>query len=568
MVAVGRNDPCPCGSGKKYKKCCGSASGSVSAQTNKQYSELENYRATAVQFQRAGQFAAAVKIYQKVVRLDNKDADALFELGRLQGLLNPINSAGLAEAIDCLKKSVALRPNDIQAILELCRLQAKNFDMHGVIQSTDKALSQFPDNTALMNQRGNALAYLDRKQEAIEMLERANALAPLQLDIVTTLAGVYIDSGAHSDAQSLLSSMAANLEFNKSDTSSVNESNINDHAASIYYKLGSVEDKLGNYAEAAKAIEVAGHLQLQSADCKNWDKNSGIQTITEFTAEVAKQNSWAKNNSSALNHGNTFDNSQQDKTRLVFFVGFPRSGTTLTEQLLAAHSEIATSEERVDLGYAIESLFTHYKSDYQQDAVKRFNQLSDDDIKFVRSAYWQSVGIDNQRGGVYLDKLPLNISHIPWIQKVFPDAKLIVALRDPRDVCLSCYFQHFASNVAMNHFLQWQTTTRYYRYVMSQWLATKEHLEMDWLETRYEDTVADIESQARKLIEFVGLDWQPEVLSYRDALNNRAVATPSNAAIRQPLNTKAIERWRNYPELADSAKADLASLVLAFAYQW
>jgi hypothetical protein len=103
---------------------------------------------------------------------------------------------------------------------------------------------------------------------------------------------------------------------------------------------------------------------------------------------------------------------------------------------------------------------------------------------------------------------------------------------------------------------------------MSQWLATKEHLQMDWLETRYEDTVADIESQARRLIEFVGLEWQPEVLSYRDALNNRAVATPSNAAIRQPLNTKAIERWRNYPQLADSARVDLESLVLAFDYQW
>ncbi len=562
MVSVGRNDPCPCGSGKKAKKCCGSASGSVSGQANNPQSELQNYRATAAQFQRAGQFAAAVNIYQKVVRLDNKDADALFELGRLQGLLNPINSAGLSEAIDCLKKSLALRPNDLQALLELCRLQAKNFAMNGVIESTDKCLSQFPDNTALMSQRGNALAYLDRKQEAIEILEHANSLAPMQLDIVTTLAGVYIDSGKHSEAQSLLSKMAANLQPNTSGDLSANESNIGDHAASIYYKLGIVEDKLGNYTDAAKAIELAGQLQLQSADCKSWDKNSGIQTIADFTAEVLKANDWAKNKNNALGH------KQQEKTRLVFFVGFPRSGTTLTEQLLAAHSDITTSEERVDLGYAIEAIFSHYKSDYQQDAIKRFNQLSHDDINLVRSAYWQSVGIDNQRGGVYLDKLPLNINHIPWIQKVFPDAKLIVALRDPRDVCLSCYFQHFAPNEAMNHFLQWQTTTRYYRYVMSQWLATKEHLQMDWLETRYEDTVADIESQARRLIEFVGLEWQPEVLSYRDALNNRAVATPSNAAIRQPLNAKAIERWRNYPELADSARADLESLVLAFDYQW
>ena len=150
---------------------------------------------------------------------------------------------------------------------------------------------------------------------------------------------------------------------------------------------------------------------------------------------------------------------------------------------------------------------------------------------------------------------------------VFPHAKIIVALRDPRDVCLSCFFQHFGLNPAMIKFLDWSSTTANYNKVMSYWLAIKPHLSLSWMEVRYEDTVSDLATQAGRLLQHIGVDWEDAVLSHYKRSSDSYVSTPSYQAVRAPVHKKAIARWKNYPEASLKALADLQPFIDAFGYE-
>ena len=550
MSAVKRNDPCPCGSGKKYKKCCLLNEGQPSANGSKSNLgqstvDIRQLRNTAIGFHRQGNFASAVALYRQVIEHNNDDVDVLFELGRLQGMLNEVNSQGLQEGIDCLTTAVRLRPQDLESHIELAKVLNKNFSAQAVLEHTDVALKRFPDNLALISQRATALIQLNHLEAAKTLLEHAQQLSPNRADIVLSLAktltGLKLFDAAYEKLQALLEhdkTTAADKIF-------------------IYYALGAVEDKRKNYPQAFDNFSRAGQYQLASPECQHWSAASDIKTIEQFSDTFA------------ATKPATASTENPNSCALVFLIGFPRSGTTLTEQALAAHSKINTSEERPILGNAIGSVFARHNASYENNALGIFNRLTQNDIALVRENYWQQVDSNHRgEGSVYIDKLPLNINHIAWIQAVFPEARIILALRDPRDACLSCFFQHFAPNTAMNHFLSWPGTTGYYAKVMSQWLVAKPVLTNQWIETRYEDTVEDATAQLKKLIEFMSLEWEPDMMNYRDQLADRSIPTPSNAAIRQPINRQALARWKNYPEATTAARQDLEPLVTAFGYQW
>lgn len=570
MPSVGRNDPCPCGSGKKHKKCCGASNSGTNNNDTHLQNKLQQYRATASQLQHGWisspvtqgaeqhalvetgqrQLEAAVNIYRKIKALDHQDASSLYELGRLLRILNIVHSEGLTESIQCLRAAVELQPKKQNYQIELASALYKNFDMQAVLESTKNALRQFPDNTSLLVMQGNAFIQLHRHSEAKQVLERANQLSPLELDITEALANVYRELSQVSDSRNILLQQAEKEKDNS------------DGLAKIYYALGFIEDKEKNYQQAYDHFETAGSYQLKTTQCQGWSPAPGLNTISQFTQRLGKP-------ITPLNLDTQTQPSNDQNTQLVFFVGFPRSGTTLTEQVLAAHSQINTSEERVDLGNAINAVFNKHKKNYNDDALALFEQCDDEDYALIRDHYWKNIDkTTNLKDNIYIDKLPLNINHLAWVQAVFPDAKLIVALRDPRDVCLSCFFQHFSPNVAMNHFLTWETTTQYYRHVMSQWLQAQKTLAMDWIELRYEDTVTDLEQQTKMLLNFLALEWEPEMMNYRDTLKTRVVATPSNTAIRQPLNRNAIARWKNYPKACELARKDLETLLVDLGYQW
>jgi hypothetical protein len=222
----------------------------------------------------------------------------------------------------------------------------------------------------------------------------------------------------------------------------------------------------------------------------------------------------------------------------VFLVGFPRSGTTLLEQVLSAHSRLACIEEREHLALSAQAVAAD---------PDRLPELSDGEIEAIRADYWRRVNAETKVAGrLVVDKLPLNIIFLPLIRRVFPDAKIIFALRDPRDVVLSCYQQRFGMNAAMVQFLDLRTAASYYDRVMRLGFLCREKLGLDIHEVRYEDVVADLETVARGVAQFLGLAFEPSMLSFREAAAKRNINTPSGRQVVEPIYNRSVARWKRY----------------------
>ena len=249
----------------------------------------------------------------------------------------------------------------------------------------------------------------------------------------------------------------------------------------------------------------------------------------------------------------------------VFLVGFPRSGTTLADRMLAAHPEIAIVEERPTLH---ELLARIAGSD---GAHHSFDTLDSAEAETLRTAYWQRVGdeVAGKAGDlptVVVDKLPLNLVYVAPIWRVFPNARFIVALRDPRDVVLSCFLQTFAAVDAMSHFLALDTAAEYYRRVMTLGLRCLDGLPLPQYRLRYESLVENPEAEARAMLGFLGLNWDPRVARFREKLQGTRINTPSFDQVSQPIYDRAAGRWQRYRHQLEPILPGLHDLIARLGY--
>ncbi len=257
----------------------------------------------------------------------------------------------------------------------------------------------------------------------------------------------------------------------------------------------------------------------------------------------------------------------------ALLVGFPRSGTTMTERALGAHPRIRSIEERFTLE-AVKTMLPRLVGNLAMRTKplgEIIDSLTPEHVARLREAYWQQARAilgPVVEGEVVLDKMPLRIAELPFINRVFPDARIIVALRDPRDVCLSCFRQRFdfVNNVPMSFFLDLHDTARLYAHVMSLWLDHRDDYSFPSIVIRYENTVRDFEPRVREIIEFLGLPWDDAVLSFHESTGRQASTTPSYHAIRQKVYTKAVGRWRRYDRQLAPVLPTLEPLIDALGY--
>ena len=161
----------------------------------------------------------------------------------------------------------------------------------------------------------------------------------------------------------------------------------------------------------------------------------------------------------------------------------------------------------------------------------------------------------------------MNTLELGLINTVFPDAKVVFVMRDPRDVCVSCFMQLMVPSPATAHLLSWQGTTDFYGKVMAWWLHIRPRLTMDVIEFRYEDAVAQFESTYRRVFDLLGLSWDPAVVNFHEHAAKKFIASPSRNQVAQPLHSASVARWRHYePEFAPVADV-LGPFVSAFGYE-
>jgi hypothetical protein len=246
----------------------------------------------------------------------------------------------------------------------------------------------------------------------------------------------------------------------------------------------------------------------------------------------------------------------------------PRSGTTLLEQVLDSHPQ-AISADELQVMSELVYMPLGQKAGAGQSVVEALDAATDDDREQLRQAYWNGMeGALRQPIGdrLLIDKNPELTSLLPLVARVFPDMKILFALRDPRDVVVSCFSQRLPLNAVSVHYLTLEGTAKKYARTMRSWLKIRDMLRNPWIEFRYEDTVADIERQARKALDFLGLPWDDAVLDYHRRAQRKHVHSPTYEAVTKPVYSSSINRWRNYEAQLAPCMESLRPYVEAFGY--
>lgn len=540
----------------------GEDSGDAEAYTNLGIAQkdLQQYDAASVSFQRAAklnprnpailnnlgnvqsalnQHTAAVSSYRAALQLDPSYAEcisnlasALKETGQLTGALAAADRAielrpGFAEAwnnrgevlfkqarfgdaAQSYRKAVELSDDYVAAMINLSAALKETGDVSGARSILDRALELEPDNARAFNnmgvlfeQLGDAAAAAVQFRKAIQSsTEYANAyyqLAQLkgqglddsEVEAVHTL----MDSGDLMDAQRM----------------------------PLAFALACAYEDRQDYDRSFEFLDTAQELKARE---NPYDDEKVGQYYTDIVSEFSTGSATGKGHASA------------EGPDPVFVLGMPRSGTTLTEQILDSHPAVYGAGE---LSF-MEDIIHEAKRISGQPYPRCMSKLRDDQLADLGCKYIDRIAARSAGEAILVDKTPMNFQYIGFIAAALPGARFLHCIRNPIDNCLSIFKLPFEKSHSYAHSLT--ALGQYYRrYVglMAHWAGIFGDRILD---IRYEDTVADVEAQSRRLLEFLQLPFDESVLTFHES--DRIVKTPSASQVRQPIYATAVERWRRY----------------------
>ncbi|MEO0678911.1 MAG: sulfotransferase, partial [Pseudomonadota bacterium] len=253
---------------------------------------------------------------------------------------------------------------------------------------------------------------------------------------------------------------------------------------------------------------------------------------------------------------------------LAHLVGFPRSGTTLLEQHLDAHPALVASPERAV--FTQDALPRLCRAGGGALSVATLDRAPRRAVRDVRARYLDAMEglLGEPLGGrLHLDKNPNHAGLLPALLRLGPEARVVFAIRDPRDVVTSCVLRSFRPTEFSAMLLDWGTATELYAAEMGTWLRNREALDPSRrVETRYEDMVADPMGEARRVLAGLGLPWDPGVARWRERLEGKVVNSPTQTDVRRPVHGRAVGRWRAYRRHLAPHMARLEPFLDAFGY--
>jgi tetratricopeptide (TPR) repeat protein len=327
---------------------------------------------------------------------------------------------------------------------------------------------------------------------------------------------------------------------------------------SVSHLLAVVMDALGQYDQACLMLGEAKALAEKMMDTgalirdyNKWDRWRR-DLLAALTPEIIRR--WRSESI--------------EPARLAFLGGHPRSGTTLMEQILAAHPEIRAFDEPEAFPQEVINVLCPAQATRGL-ALSDLSALSDVRRSDLRGRYFKSLMREVPGGNateLLLDKnpSPTNSLHL-WL-RLFPELKVIIALRDPRDVVLSCYFQNLPLNPATANFLSIERTAKHYADLMDVWLRFRELGGFDWIEMHYHEAIANPEREGRRVTEFLGLQWHPRQADYQAITGKKILHSPTYFEATKPLYKKSVDRWRNYASALAPVQSRLAPYCRAFGY--
>jgi Sulfotransferase family len=240
--------------------------------------------------------------------------------------------------------------------------------------------------------------------------------------------------------------------------------------------------------------------------------------------------------------------------RPIFIVGLPRSGSTLLEQILSSHPQVEATHELPEGGRMTRQV------DRRGPGRDRYPEAlaAAPDSLFAELGEWYEEETRRYRSGApyFIDKMPNNFANIGLLALALPAAIFVNARRDPLDTCLSCYKQLFARGQSFTYDLE-ELGLYYldYRRMMDHWHTV---LPGRVLDVQYEDVVADLEPQVRRLLAHCGLPWDDACLDFHNT--KRAIRTASSEQVRQPIYSDSVGVASRYGEALESLREVLGEI--------
>ncbi len=482
-------------------------------------------------------------LLSEVVSALPRHASAWYQLGFLYRAKRDYARAKVA-----LEKSLSEIPHHSAAANELARLHRDEGHYEAALRTFEEAGARKEAGAGLFHAWWQFLSMSALSSRGRDVLALGVAAEPLDADLRIDFGQALEESGDRAGARreyltalkldrnrgaaigSLLQLAAGQAEEELLITS---EAILADPQAQyaakalVGYGLGKVYQARKNYKDAFRVWNQANALRRAEAGCLDRVALSRQikQTCVSFVPEeIGRLSQWGA-----------------DDARPLLIVGMPRSGTTLVEQILAAHPDVEGLGELPDLPIVAERFCHLNHSTGEWPALEKI--VDGSSVSEVAAHYRRIIDFRmSARAQVAVDKAPLNFFNVGLFSLMFPRGRVIWCRRDPRDVCLSIYSENFApsqryatdlADLAFYH--------RQHEVLMSHWLETvPERI----LEVSYESLVAEQEAQTRRILDFVGLNWNVRCLEFYRA--ERAVQTPSRWQVRQPMYSSSVARWRAY----------------------
>jgi Flp pilus assembly protein TadD len=521
---------------------------------------LLNVAATCLEHE--GKFEEAAHLLERAVALSPRDIGARNALALcLQRLERPAEA--LHHVDELLKHHAELgflhanKGNALIALGWLGRARASHL----------RAVQLEPGNIAAIASLASIASHRGDHNEARAWAEKVLALVPNFPDAIISLASADLASGATARAELLIRQLLADSRVAPSDR------------ARAHGLLGDVLDAIGRYPEACAAYtecnETLRHVHRRFA------AGTSVLSYTRLLAAAMKGGVGQNKAASPVSGGAIGHNmpvsaplSAGSNTPVsvptsagsighVFLIGFPRSGTTLLELVLEGHPRVVSLDEHELLTEAVRRFMGE---PLNLDALARADEV---ELSRLRKAYWDRVrqGEVETAGKVFVDKFPLNTLKLPLIRRLFPNAKILFACRDPREVVLACFRRRFKMNAAMYELLTLPGVAALYDAVMDFANTMRPAFGVNWHVVRYESLIADFAQQTRAICDFLGLEWIDGMEDFASRARTRERTTPSTAQLATGLDrSRAASHWRNYNEFLQPVLPTLHPWIERFGY--
>ncbi len=482
-----------------------------------------------------GAYDEAVPLYEELLAANPRHPEALNNLGAALFKLGRY-----PEAEEVLRRTVRMHPNFADANSNLGNL-LRCRGGH-VAESENWLRCAIKLNPKLLDARNNlglTLVFLGRLTEAKAQFKKVLKIAPQNADALFGMGHVAAIEGSFGVADSMIkralevnpklpSAMAAIASLRKmtsADTAwldaaeQIAASRISPlEEADVRFAIAKYYDDVEDFKRAFQNYQRAN--ELQKAAAADYDRDSRKAVVDDLMRAYTHE---------TLAH---VEPPASDSSKPVFVVGMPRSGTSLVEQIIASHPDAKGAGE---LGFWSNEV-------HERETATRRELLDESTRKTLAEGYLRALVARSGDALRIVDKA-LNSDHLGVIHTVFPNARIIYVQRDPIDTCLSCYFQKFSTDLEFA--MDLSDLAHYFsehRRLMAHWRAVLPRGAI--LDLPYAELVADQEGWTRKILDFLGLEWNESCLDFQKT--QRPVATASYWQVRQPIYKNSVARWRKY----------------------